>query len=235
MMEHEYDYDYERPSPGRRPGRAVIVVVLLAAAIGMVLALLQRNVFVLQNVQVEGDTRYTHQQVVELAGLRREQNIFTLDQQEIARNLQEGGLLILQSLYVDYPSTLILHVRERVPKAALSRNGLYILVDETNVVLKIDGALDPALQIPLVTGMEVSRDDAGMPLGVRIPAQLAAMTEVLKELELQMMTARVTELNVASLDNLYLVTKEGLIVILGDSEQMEAKIGMVRTALEELT
>lgn len=231
-MNHEYDY--ERTSPVRRPGHAAIVVVLLAVVIGVALVLLQRNVFVLRNVSVEGNTRYSQQQVLEMSGLRQGQSIFALDQKEIARSLQEGGLLILESVYINYPNTLILHVHERFPKAALSRNGLYILLDELNIVLEIAGSLDPTLQIPVVTGMDAIRDDPGIELGVRIPAQLASMNEVLKELELQMVTARVSELNVTNLDNLYLVTKEGLIVNLGDSEQMEVKIGMMRAALDEL-
>jgi len=225
--------DYERTSPVRRPGRIAAVVVLLAMVIGVLL--LQRNVFVLRHVRVEGSTRYSGQEVAARAGLHPGQSIFALDQQEIARNLQADLFLILESLHIDYPHTLILHVRERAPRAALSRNGLYVLLDEINVVMDIAGSLDPQLQIPVVTGMDVLRDDVGMPLTARSPAQLIAMNEILNELELQMVTALVSELNVANLDNLYLVTKQGLIVELGDSEQMEPKIGMMRAVLAELT
>jgi len=216
----------------RYPGRIAAVVVLLATVIGVLL--LQRGVFVLRNLRVEGTARYTSQQVADWAGLRHGQNIFALDQQQIAFNLQGECFLLLESIYVDYPDTLILHVRERAPRAALSRNGFFVLVDEINVVLGVDGTLDPALQVPVVTGMDVLGDDEGQPVTVKVPAQLMAMNEILKELELQMVTARVSELNVANLDNLYLVTKEGLIVELGDSEQMELKIGMMRAVLERL-
>jgi len=223
---------YERTSFVRHPGRVAAIVLVLAAVIGVLL--LQRGVFVLRNLRVEGTARYTNQQVADWAGLFHGQSIFALDQQQIARNLQGEAFLILESIYVDYPDTLILKVRERAPRAALSQNGLYLLIDEINTVLDIDGALDPALQVPVVTGMDVLRGDAGLPLAVRVPAQLTAMNEVLNELELQMVTARVSELNVANLDNLYLVTKEGLIVELGDSDQMEPKIGMMRAVLERL-
>jgi len=224
--------EYERTSPVRRPGRLAAVVVVLASVIGVLL--LQRNVFVLRHVRVEGNVRYTDQQIAAQAGLHHGQSIFALDQQQVARSLQAGSLLILESIYVDYPSTLILHVRERAPRAALSRNGLYVLIDEINVVLEIDGALDPRLNVPVITGLEVIRDDVGMPLAVRTPTQLIAMNEILNELELQGVTALVSELNVANLDNLYLVTNPGLIVELGDSEEMELKIGMMRAVLEQL-
>jgi len=223
---------YERTSPVRHPGLVAAVVLLFAMVIGVLL--LHRNVFVLRSVRVEGATGYSNQQVADTAGLRYGQSIFALDQRQMARNLQEECSLLLESIYVDYPNALILHVRERAPRAALSGKGLYTMVDEDNVVLEIAGALDPRLQIPVVTGLEASREDVGMPLGAWVPAQLEAMNEVLTELQLQMVIARVSELNVANLDNLYLVTKEGMIIELGDSDQMELKIGMMRVTLDRL-
>ena len=224
---------FERTSPVRHPGLVAAVVLLLAVVIGVLL--LHREVFVLRSVNVEGNTNYTHQQVADMAGLQYGQSVFALDQQQMARNLQEKYSLLLESIYIDYPNAVTLHVRERMPRAALSWNGLYVMLDEDNVVLEVTGTLTLDAQVTLVTDMVVNRDVVGMPVGVRNPAQLEAMNTVLTELALQMVTARVGELNVSDLDNLYLFTRERMKVELGDTDQMEVKIGMMRATSERLS
>ena len=44
----------------------------------------------------------------------------------------------------------------------------------------------------------------------------------------------ISEINVASLDDLYLVTRDGLIIRLGEKESLDAKIALVRAALAPL-
>lgn len=223
---------YERTSPVRHPGRIAAVVVLLVAVLGVLL--LQKGVFVLRNVWVEGVTRYDSNQVVAISGLRYGQSVFSINQQDVADSLQRDRFLTLDSIYIDYPDGVILRVRERMPRAALLWLGRLVLVDEIDSVMDVSGQLDTRLQVPVVTGMELTVTDVGRPLGVRMPAQFDTVKKVLNELELQTVTARVAELNVANLDNLYLVTQEGLKVELGDSEQLEQKIGMMRATLDEL-
>ncbi len=223
---------YERTSPVRHPGRIAAVVILLAVIAGVVL--LQKGVFVLRNVWVEGDTRFSNEQVVDYAGLHYGQSMFSLDRETITANVQRNRFLILDSIYIDYPDALILRVRERKPLVALTWMGWLVMLDELGCVMELSGQLDTRLEIPVVTGMDVTAADVGNRVGTRTPAQYDAMEVVVKELESQAVTARVAELNVASLDNLYLVTQEGMKVELGDSTDIEIKIGMMRSTLEEL-
>jgi cell division protein FtsQ len=224
--------EYERTSPARHPGRWAVIVVLAVAALGIFL--LQHSVFVVRTVTVEGATRYTPQDVVRIAGIHDGQNVFTLDQQEIAQNLSQDQYLLLDSIYINYPNELILRVRERKPRAALTWMGVLVMLDEEGRVLETSNQLDARLQIPVVTGMEVTSMDVGMDLATRDPAQVRAMNAMLNELALQKVSALVSELNVANLDNLYLVTQEGMKVMLGDLENLEAKLGLARAVLDEL-
>ena len=222
---------YERVGSFRHPKHVAILFILIFSIGGVLL--LQKSVFVLRNVYIEGKTRYSEQQIAHIAGLSHGKSIFSVDQKEIAENFRKDQFLLLDTVYIVYPDTLTLHVREREPYVSIMWRGWNVILDETNSVMHI-GASDNALQIPVVTGMSLIQADASMPVTVENPAQIDVMNEVVKELRLQGVAERIIEINVSNIDNLYLVTKEGLVVELGDNQQLEEKVGMMRAVIDKL-
>ncbi len=224
--------EYER-SGLRHPGRIAMIAVLIVAVVGIFL--LQNGVFVVRSVTVEGATLYAPEQVVRIAGIRSGQSVFTIDQKEIAENLSKDRYLLLDSLYINYPSELILRVRERKPGAALPWLGVLNMLDAECRVLEKSAQLDTRMQIPVITGADVLSDAIGQTLATREPAQLEAIRAVLDELNMQGVTARISELNVTNLDNLYLITQEGMKILLGSDGELEQKIGLMRSVLDALS
>lgn len=224
--------EYERVGGLRHPGRAAVIVVLLVTVVGIFL--LQNGVFVVRSVTVEGATLYTPEQVVQIAGIHSGQSVFTIDQQAVAENLSRDRYLLLDSLYINYPSELILRVRERKSSAALPWLGVLNVLDSECRVLEKSAQLDTRMQVPVITGADVLSDTIGQTLATREPAQLEAIRAVLGELALQSVTARISELNVANLDNLYLITQEGMKILLGNGDELERKVGLMRAVLDEL-
>jgi cell division septal protein FtsQ len=203
------------------------------AAIGVVW--LRTNVYVIQSVTVEGDMgAYTPAEVVACCGVHSGQSVFYVDQLKIAQALSQQLHLELDAVEVKYPNKLILSVHPRAPRAALSILGMLLMVDKDGLVLEASSQLDTRLQIPVVTGMEDVAWNMGRTVIPKDEAQLQAVHDVLNELELQLVITRASELNVAKLDNLYLITREGMKVELGDRSDMERKIGLMRAVLAEL-
>ena len=60
------------------------------------------------------------------------------------------------------------------------------------------------------------------------------MEAVLEAIDWQGFTGEISEINVGTLDDLYLVTVDGLIIRLGDSEKLDEKILTARSALVPL-
>lgn len=222
-----------RTSRPVHPGRTAIIIVLIVVALGIVL--LQSGIFVVREVRVVGTRQYAQDQVVAYAGIQMGQSIFSVEESVIAQNLGRDRYLILESLHIQYPDTVTLYVRERMPYAALTWLGVLVIMDEEGQILETSGQLDASLQIPVITGMQVDHLVVGMKLTCRNPAQLAAAWTLLKELTLQAASGRVSELNVSDLDNLYLITKEGMKVEVGNAKDMEQKIGMMRGVLDDLS
>ena len=87
----------------------------------------------------------------------------------------------------------------------------------------------------VVSGMDVSVSAQGRRIESAKSWQLAAMKNVLAEMDAQGMLQVVSELNVAVRYNLYLVSNTGVKIVLGDEENMTAKLVWARTVLEKLT
>ena len=60
------------------------------------------------------------------------------------------------------------------------------------------------------------------------------MQSVLEELDAQGVLFQMSELNLSSLESIYLVTLDGYTANIGNAEELRAKIGTVRAVAEEL-
>lgn len=227
-----YRMQQTRTSHPVHPGRTGVIIVLIVVALGIVL--LQSGIFVVREVRVVGTRQYGQDQVVAYAGIQLGQSIFSVEESVVAQGLSRDRYLILESLHIQYPDTVTLYVRERAPYAALTWLGVLVVLDEEGQILETSGQLDASLQIPVITGMQVDHLVVGTKLTCRNPAQIEAAWALLKELTLQAVSGRVSELNVSDLDNLYLITKEGMKVEVGNAGDMEQKIGMMRSVLDDL-
>ena len=219
-------------APRRRRGCAAFVAVLLVVLTAYLVV--QKTVFVLRTVTVEGARVYTPEEVVSIAGLRNGQSILTIRDEDVAARISQDMLLIFDSMYRDYPSHVILRVHERTPRALLTWLGVRVELDENGRVMRTTNRIDEWLQVPMVKGIEVTDMRVGERLASRDPRQVEAMKQVLDELVMQGVLAEMAELNVASVNDLYLTTWGGMRVDLGDAKELELKIGIARAALAEL-
>ncbi len=217
---------------GRRragPSGLLLGLVFVLAA-GFVLS----RVFVVKRVAVNGNERVGDQQIVDLSGVMLGRSIFTVDQDAIARAFEREGGIALTDVEVVWPDTVRLSVRERTRAAIVNHLGMSIAVDEAGVVIEVLRAL-PEGALPVVTGISATGYQPGQPVRSSVPTQVDAMASVLGAARAQGLTELISELNVSDLDNLYLMTRAGMMVKLGDAADMDAKLIWMQSALNSLS
>ncbi|MEF9895299.1 MAG: hypothetical protein RR843_05940, partial [Clostridia bacterium] len=134
-----------------------------------------------------------------------------MDTSSIRAGFEHEGALTLENVIVTWPDTVELIVRERVACAVIDYLGTAVLVDEQGVAMQRLKSL-PDAGLPVVTGLKVSSVNVGQILGSDVAGQLEATATVLKSLARANLSGQVSELNVADLDNLYLMMRGGLMV-----------------------
>ena len=95
-------------------------------------------------------------------------------------------------------------------------------------------SMDIPVNMPSVSGLQITNIHVGQKLEVRNPEQLQAYTEIMSELSQQYYRDQITELNLSDMDNLYLLTTNGISVRLGNAKVIRAKIGALRTDMAYL-
>ena len=220
----------QRSRPKSRGLWAVLCWLFILAGVGIIL---YSTLFRLKyaNVQVVGVTYRTPQEVVMLAGVKEGDNILLLDEEKIRNNINKDRYLVFQDMQRDYPDGLIIQVFERVPRVNIQSMGVQYTLDGEGMVLEQTQTLQLTEGLIAVTGLQITYSALGRYITCQREGQLAAYRRVLAELLMQETISQISELNLADMDNLYLVSVDGFTIRLGDGGEMQAKIGAMRAVL----
>lgn len=258
----EYTYDYvhqaqeeqaeagaETPLPPAEPATVVAQAqtlrkkrktegffkfLAILAALTVLLVVVQERFFRLTTVYVIGNQQKTPQQVVAASGLVQGRNMLGIEEADVAKALSKDHTIVFKGMQKEYPGTIYLYIEERKVAAAMQWLGVLYLLDDEGMVMeqRNDSALPDGL--PVVTGFRAGSIYVGQKLMLRSQNQLDAYCNIVSELEKQLYTDQVAEINLANPESIYLITREGVTVRMGDASIMRAKIGAVRTYMAYL-
>ena len=206
---------------------AVMIVLII------VCALLARFVFVVRNVELEGDSGpYSREDVVRLASVGLGESIFQVDADRIESRVNATGKLKVNDVRLRYPDTVRISVEQRSRDAMVLHMGKIRVLDREGYVVE---SLDqvPNEDIIYVSGMRVQ----GYALGEIIRAdekQLAAYQAVISSIRSQSASLYVSELDLSDPQNMRVISRNGITVELGDMQNMQDKIAWMKGAVADL-
>lgn len=227
--------EFEEEAPGFSKGikRLItffsMVVIMLSAAF-----IIRDNVLVIRKLTVNGIQNVPWQTVALSAGLNASSNYFNLDEETIREGINRNRYLEYKSMEKRFPNALTLNVRERIPVAYIRYIGIsYIMADDGMILEKVRN--DQSFQdLTTVSGLTIQDIQIGSLPKLRRIDQMPACVELIRELILQGMMSGVRDINFAEPGTIYMTTKDGYTVHLGNSRYLRAKIGTVRGVIGEL-
>lgn len=205
----------------------LLFIICLAAAVYF-----SSSLFVVREIEVEGLQTLDSAQVVRQSGLELGGSIFAWTRKRFARIGQDGagGISWLETRL---PDTVVLQVSERTPAALISYLGVVLLIGEDGCMMKqMDSMGD--YDLPVLSGLKISQYQVGRKVASSVEGQVDAALSVLEEMRAQSLMDQVSELNVQDLDNIYLVTRTGLHVKLGDATMLHDKLVWMRGVVAQL-
>ncbi|MBR6954138.1 MAG: FtsQ-type POTRA domain-containing protein [Clostridia bacterium] len=189
--------------------------------------------YTIRQIRVEGNSECSDQEVIAASGISVGMNMLTVDREKVEKNLAaNSSLLRLISVKWDDSGTLVLTVRERHRASYITCNGIICILDNHGMVLQEnvqianlqDGEPDPLEGLVRVEGFSVRYYRKGRVLELYNQKQMDAYWDAMLEIQVMSLTDVVEVLYVTDTDNLYLATRDGFSVRLGDSEDMHAKL-----------
>ncbi|MGH3623067.1 MAG: cell division protein FtsQ/DivIB [Sciscionella sp.] len=191
-----------------------VVLALLAGAY----AVLFTSLFGVRTVEVTGLRRLTVEQVRAVANVEPGSAMLRLDTDAIAANVEQLPVVASVDVERSFPSTLTIHVHERVPVAVFYSDDGLRLVDATGTPLRVV-AKEPN-GLPRLNLPEVSANDA------RTRAALNVLTALPSSL-----ARHVTAVGARSPGDVRLVLASGRIVKWGDASDSDRKAKVLAVLL----
>ena len=206
-------------------GSGVVKRVLVIVAVILVVAvILYSALFQVRTITVQGNTTITEQEIIRLSGLKIGQSSMTIDDEAVMRKVEANRYLRCTLVDVQWDSVTI-HVRERVPAVYINHNGMVILMDNRGFVLEESlNAYASYDSLVKVIGLDVRRCALGQQISLNSASQLEAYTQILVELKAMKALDLLSELDMSSMDSIYLATRDGFYVRLGSEESIHEKL-----------
>ena len=226
-----YDVGGKKTSAQKRSGR----FLMMLAALAVLVVLARSRIFVVREIEVAGNLIRQDAEIAGLSGIRLGMSIFSVDKEEVSRNISADNYVELQEVNIQLPDTVTIRVRERTPCAAVNSAGVIMLVDQEGYILERLTYLPDIPGVIVVSGMDVSVGAQSRMIGSGTAGQMAVMQKMLSALQASGVQKLVSELNVADQNNLYLVSESGIQILLGDEERLDEKLLWMEAVLEELT
>lgn len=148
----------------RKRRRAILfyIATFLFVVVGAI-TLSLTVLFKIDTIQVTGSSRYPAEQIVEIGGIERGENLFLAKTKE-ARTAIEKKLPYVKTAKVSrrLPATIVIHVEDDTASGAIAYDGKYALIGNKEKVLEFVDALPEG--ITLVKGLELAKAKVGEPI-----------------------------------------------------------------------
>lgn len=182
--------------------------LIVAAVVAVLAVILYSTLFQVRSIRVVGNETIPEQEILRISGLHLGQNSMTIDDEQVMRKVESNRYLRCTLVDVQW-DTVTIHVKERVPAVHMNRNGMVVVMDNRGFVLeetlqagtKYDHLVE-------VIGLNVRRAPLGQRITLNSQAQLDAYTQILVELKAMKGLYLLRELDMSSMDSIYLATSE---------------------------
>jgi cell division protein FtsQ len=184
--------------------------------------------FQLEIVYITGNTRYSEADILIMAGLQLKQNLFDINLNDVVKRLEADPRIAQARVRRTLPSGLTVMVEDCIAVAVLAgRNGLWLIDADGRIIEEVVGPHGHVLiTLPQENPAPVPGEYISSPAG---RAALAVVTAMPLEL-----TIEVSDVVVHSPDHLQLTTRTGIPVELGAWRDLNEKLRVLRSLLDQL-
>ncbi|MGN1117128.1 MAG: cell division protein FtsQ/DivIB, partial [Acutalibacteraceae bacterium] len=146
--------------------------------VGIFVAASLTVLFHIEEIKVEGDTRYSIEQIIEASEIEEGDNLWLTSAKEVSARVSTalpyvGSVRLKRSI----PSTLTLTVEETSSKYAVKSGKKYVLVDESDKVLEAKAS--KAGKNIIIEGLKLSKISEGEKLSAESPENYQTAKDVL--------------------------------------------------------
>lgn len=201
--------------------------LVIAAAVTLSLTVLFR----IDTIQVENTSSYSQEEILEVCGIGKGENLFLADVEEAQCRIDEqlpfsGRVSVSRKL----PATLIVNIEAPVLSSVFKQDGQYIVLSDEEKIVEITDTLPEGC--PLVTGMKLKDPKVGKQAQAedkKVLETYQELTETLEKCEL----SNITEIRMEDIYQMTVVYEDRIRILLGTSNDLQTKISAAKKIVEQ--
>lgn len=200
-------------------------VIAVITAVGLLLgsAFLQ-----VKTIEVVGNVNVSAEEIIAASKLEIGMSTLNIDHEAVAQRISRRPDVVCMLVDVSFDK-VTLHVHELEPVTYLIHNGMTATLDNRGRVLDVSREVTTTSDKLIRVSMNnVSRCDKGQNL-VLTTGDLSVYTSILVELKAMNWLHMVQELDMSRMDSITLTTRDGILIRMGDQEEIHQKLRAATT------
>ena len=225
----------KRPKTKKKNIKLKIVkwIFLLALLATAIILFLLSSVFNIPDTVVENNKKISEQEIVNLSGLVKNENMFKTTNKKIKEGIKQNPYIEDVVITRELSGKVKLKVIERTPTYMIKFANGYAYINNQGYILEIS---EEALQLPIITGFKTSSEEikAGNRLVVDDLKELENVIKIMETAKNTSIADIITEIDISNSNNYKLViASEGKTVQFGDLNNINVKILKIEYILEQ--
>lgn len=225
----------KRPKTKKKNIKLKIVkwIFLLALLATAIILFLLSSVFNITYIVVENNKKISEQEIVNLSGLVKNENMFKTTNKKIKEGIKQNPYIEDVVITRELSGKVKLKVIERTPTYMIKFANGYAYINNQGYILEIS---EEALQLPIITGFKTSSEEikAGNRLVVDDLKELENVIKIMETAKNTSIADIITEIDISNSNNYKLViASEGKTVQFGDLNNINVKILKIEYILEQ--
>ena len=225
----------KRPKTKKKNIKLKIVkwIFLLALLATAIILFLLSSVFNITDIVVENNKKISEQEIVNLSGLVKNENMFKTTNKKIKEGIKQNPYIEDVVITRELSGKVKLKVIERTPTYMIKFANGYAYINNQGYILEIS---EEALQLPIITGFKTSSEEikAGNRLVVDDLKELENVIKIMETAKNTSIADIITEIDISNSNNYKLViASEGKTVQFGDLNNINVKILKIEYIIEQ--
>ena len=224
----------EQIKRNRRIKTIIKLFLLLAVIAGIIIYLMLSPIFNIKNINVEGNSNISSEQIISLSKVQKDTNLFKVSNKDTMAAIKENPYIKTVEIKRTLPDTITFVITERVATYMLEYGGSFAYIDNKGYILEISANTKEGLA--KITGYETSQDEItpGSRLCQNDLEKLNTVLRITASAKTNNIDSLITSINIEDSSNYTLfMESEQKKVYLGDCTNLDTRMLYVKAILEK--
>lgn len=196
----------------------IFVIILIV----VFFLLINSSLFNVSSITVEGNSRFSQQEIITSSGIDYDTNIIHVDEEQAKNNIEQNAFIVVEDITRTFPTGIVIKVRERSAVAQIGTVNGYYVIDKEGIALGLNNTADSSLVV--VYNMGIAEPQYGRQIQSDSQEKLESVFLVLSAMEKYELVHKVKSIDVENPKKIRLEYEGGITVQIADGYSADDRL-----------